>query len=168
VDSSLSSSESRIYVVRGQRIMLDSDLAVIYSVPTKRLNEQVRRNSGRFPADFMFRLTADEKAEVVANCDHLRNLKFASALPFAFTEHGAVMLAAMLNSPRAVQASVAIARAFVRLRKLSFGRRELSARLKELESRVGTHDGEIRELFDALEAMIDGPKGAAKRIGFQP
>jgi hypothetical protein len=79
VDSSLSSSESRIYVVRGQRIMLDSDLAVIYSVPTKRLNEQVRRNSGRFPADFMFRLTADEKAEVVANCDHLRNLKFASA-----------------------------------------------------------------------------------------
>jgi citrate lyase beta subunit len=78
------------------------------------------------------------------------------------------MLAAVLNSPRAVQASVAIARAFVRLRKLSFGRRELSARLKELESRVGTHDGEIRELFDALEAMIDGPKGAAKRIGFQP
>ena len=88
--------------------------------------------------------------------------------PLVFTEHGAVMLAAVLNSPRAVQASVAIARAFVRLRRLVFGRRELSVRLKEIERRVGTHDGDIRELFDALGAMIEGPKDATKRIGFQP
>lgn len=148
--------------------MLDVDLAEIYGVETRRLNEQVRRNPGRFPNDFMFRLTAAEKAEVIANCDALSKIKFSRMTPFAFTEHGAVMLAAVLNSPRAVQASVAIARAFVRLRKLAFGRRELSARLKELERRVGTHDGDIRSLFNALGAMIEGPKEAASRIGFQP
>ena len=161
-------AESRIHLIRGRRVMIDADLAEIYGVRTKRLNEQVRRNPGRFPADFMFRLTPNEKAEVVAKCDHLRGLRFSPTLPFAFTEHGAVMLAAVLNSPRAVRASVAIARAFVRLRRLAFGRRELSARLRELERRVGTHDGEIRELFDALGAMIEEPKDAAKRIGFQP
>lgn len=96
-----------------------------------------------------------------------KNLKFAKKVT-AYTEHGAVMLAAVLKSPRAVQASVAIARAFVRLRKLAFGRRELTSRLKELELRVGTHDGEIKELFEALGAMIEGPRAAGKRIGFQP
>ncbi len=149
--------------------MLDEDLADIYCVSTKRLNEQVRRNTGRFPADFLFRLTA---AEVV----NLRS-QFATSrsgwggrryMPLAFTEHGAVMLAAVLNSPRAVQASVAIARAFVRLRRLAFGRRELTVRLKELERHVGMHDGEIKDLFDALGAMIAGPKTSDKRIGFQP
>ena len=115
-----------------------------------------------------FRLTAAEKAEVVANCDILSKIKFSRMTPFAFTEHGAVMLAAVLNSPRAVQASVVIARAFVRLRMLAFGRRELSARLKELERRVGTHDGDIRNLLNALGAMIEGPKKTAHRIVFQP
>jgi len=148
--------------------MLDADLAAIYGVETRRLNEQVRRNPGRFPADFMFRLTVKEKDEVVANCDILPSVKFSRTTPFAFTEHGAVMLAAVLNSPRAVRASVAIARAFVRLRKSSFGRRELTSRLKDLERRVGTHDGDIKELFDALGAMIEGPRTTGKRIGFQP
>lgn len=82
--------ESRILVMRGQKVMIDADLAELYGVPTKRLNEQVKRNAGRFPADFMFQLTPDEKAEVVANCDHLAKLKFSKALPFAFTEHGAI------------------------------------------------------------------------------
>lgn len=148
--------------------MLDADLAAIYGVETRRLNEQVRRNPGRFPADFMFRLTVKEKEEVVANCDILPSVKFSRTTPFAFTEHGAVMLAAVLNSPRAVRASVVIARAFVRLRKSAFGRRELTSRLKDLERRVGTHDGEIKELFDALGAMIEGPRTTGKRIGFQP
>lgn len=148
--------------------MLDADLAAIYGVETRRLNEQVRRNPGRFPADFMFRLTVKEKDEVVANCDILPSVKFSRTTPFAFTEHGAVMLAAVLNSPRAVRASVAIARAFVRLRKSAFGRRELTSRLKDLERRVGTHDGDIKELFDALGAMIEGPRTTGKRIGFQP
>ncbi len=113
MNSQTPSTESRIHLIRGQRIMLDADLAEIYGVKTKRLNEQVRRNPRRFPMDFMFQLSPAEKAEVVAKCDHLKGLKFSPAPPFAFTEHGAVMLAAVLNSSRAVQASVAIARAFV-------------------------------------------------------
>ncbi|MBI3553100.1 MAG: ORF6N domain-containing protein [Elusimicrobia bacterium] len=160
-------TETPIHRIRGRRVMLDAELAVVYGVRTKRLNEQVRRNRGRFPQDFVFQLTPAEKAEVVANCDHLQKLRFSSTLPFAFTEHGAVMLAAVLNSPRAVRASVGIARAFVRLRRLAFGRRELAARLKELEGRVGTHDGEIRELFEALGAMVEGPD-TVKKIGFHP
>ena len=91
--------EQRILLFRGQRVMLDADLAVLYGVPTKRLNEQVKRNQSRFPSDFMFRLTVREKAEVVANCDHLARLKYSPSLPYDFTEHGALMLASMLNSP---------------------------------------------------------------------
>lgn len=90
--------ESRIQVIRGLRVMLDVDLAALYGVQTKRLNEQVKRNRDRFPSDFLFQLTADEKAEVVANCDHLQNLKFSKALPFAFTEHGAILAANVLAS----------------------------------------------------------------------
>jgi len=89
--------ESRILVVRGQKVIIDADLAQLYGVDTKRLNEQVKRNIDRFPHDFMFRLSADEKTEVVANCDHLQKLKFAKTLPYAFTEHGAIQAA---SSPR--------------------------------------------------------------------
>jgi hypothetical protein len=96
--------ETRILLIRGRRVMLDTDLASLYRVSTKRLNEQVKRNPNRFPADFMFRLTAKEKAEVVAKCDHLGRLKFSPALPYAFTEHGAMMLASVLNTPVAARA----------------------------------------------------------------
>ena len=98
--------------------MLDADLAGLYGVTTKRLNEQVKRNRKRFPADFMFQLTSREKAEVVANCDHLTRLKFSPTNPFAFTEHGAVMVASVINSERAVEVSVYVVRAFVKLREL--------------------------------------------------
>jgi hypothetical protein len=105
--------ERSIFLIRGQRVMLDADLAELYDVTTKRLNEQVKRNRGRFPADFMFQLTAKEKTEVVANCDHLSKLKFSPVLPNAFTEHGAIMVASVLNTPRAIQTSVLVVRAFV-------------------------------------------------------
>jgi hypothetical protein len=167
MESSPLPAESRIFLVRGKRVMLNIDLAEIYGVSTRRLNEQVGRNLKRFPADFMFRLTQEEWHELVANCDKFKRLKHYPGSPMAFTEHGAVMLAAVLKSPRAVTASVAIARAFVRLRRLAFGRREFGSRLKELERRVGTHDGDIKELFDALGALIEGPK-PSKRIGFNP
>jgi hypothetical protein len=101
-----------ILVIRGQKVMLDADLAELYATTTKRLNEQVKRNRARFPADFMFPLTNEEKAEVVANCDHLSRLKFSSVLPMAFTEHGAIMAASVLNSARAVEMSVFVVRAF--------------------------------------------------------
>ena len=95
--------ERKILLIRGEKVMLDADLAALYGVTTKRLNEQVKRNRERFPNDFMFQLTEEEKAEVVANCDHLKRLKFSPALPYAFTEHDAIMLASVLNSPLAVQ-----------------------------------------------------------------
>ena len=105
------SVESRILSIRGQKVILDSDLAAIYGVTTKRLNEQVKRNAKRFPDDFVFRLTPKEKKEVVANCDHLKDLKFSPVRPYAFTENGAIMVANMLNSPQAVRMSVFVVRA---------------------------------------------------------
>ena len=95
--------ESRILVLRGQRVILDADLSTLYGVTTKRLNEQVKRNKERFPADFMFQLTSDEKLEVVANCDHLASLKFSRTNPYAFTEHGAIMAASVLNTQHAIE-----------------------------------------------------------------
>lgn len=98
--------EKRIVLIRGLKVMLDADLAELYGVPTKRLNEQVKRNRKRFPGDFMFQLTAEKKGKVVANCDHLQKLKFSPALPYAFTEHGAIMAASVLNTSRAIEVSV--------------------------------------------------------------
>src|SRR5512137_2989191 len=106
--------EERILLIRGQRVMLDADLAGLYGTTTKRLNEQVKRNRSRFPEDFMFQLTKKEKAEVVAICDHLAKLKFSPVLPNAFTEHGAIMVASVLNSKRAIEVSVYVVRTFVR------------------------------------------------------
>jgi len=123
----------RILVIRGQKVMIDSDLAEIYSVTTKRFNEQVRRNINRFPADFMFQLTVEEKAEVVANCDHLANLKYSPHLPYVFTEHGAIMAASVLNSPKAVDMSVFVVRAFVRMREILSTHKQLAEKLQELE-----------------------------------
>ena len=122
---------TKILVIRGHRVMIDADLAELYGVPTKRLNEQVKRNPRRFPDDFMFQLTEAEKQEVVANCDHLNKLKFSSALPFAFTEHGAIQAANVLNSPQAAEVGVYVVRAFVRLRVLLASNKELAQRLSE-------------------------------------
>ena len=98
--------ENRILIIRGQKVMIDADLAELYGVPTKALNQAVKRNSERFPADFMYQLSAEEKAEVVTNCDHLARLKFSRSLPFAFTEHGAIQAANVLGSPRKIMGSV--------------------------------------------------------------
>src|SRR4051812_32313618 len=104
--------ERRIVDIRGVKVILDLDLAALYAVRTKRLNEQVKRNKRRFPAEFMFQLTPEEKVEVVAKCDHLNRLKYSPALPYAFTEYGAVMMATVLKSSIAVQASLQVVRAF--------------------------------------------------------
>jgi len=156
--------ESRILLIRGHKVMLDSDLAQVYRVRTKRLNEQVKRNKDRFPADFMFKLTAREKAEVVANCDHLRRLKFSPALPYAFTEHGAMMLASVLNSPVAVQASIQVVRAFLRLREILATHKELARKLADLEQK---YDKQFRVVFDAIRELMSPPKKQRKQIGFQ-
>jgi hypothetical protein len=158
--------ESRILMIRGHRVMLDADLAEVYGTNTKRLNEQVKRNKDRFPADFMFRLTADERDEVVAKCDHLKKLKFSANLPFAFTEHGAIMLASVLSSDVAVQASIAVVRAFVRLREILAAHKELAQKLSELEGKIEEHDQEIIAIFEAIRELMTPVDQPAKTIGF--
>jgi ORF6N domain len=153
-----------ILVLRGQRVMLDADLARVYAVSTKRLNEQVKRNHARFPADFMFQLTAKEKAEVVANCDHLQRLKFSPVRPYAFTEHGALMLASVLNSRVAVAASIQIVRAFVRLRELALTHKGLAEKLDALEKK---YDAQFKVVFDAIRQLMTPPARKTKRIGFR-
>jgi hypothetical protein len=157
---------SRILIIRAHRVMLDSDLAEVYGTSTKALNQAVKRNRGRFPADFMFQLNRREKAEVVTNCDHLRKLKYSARLPFAFTEHGAVMIASVLNSSFAVQASIAVVRAFIRLRQFLATHKELAGKLAELENRIEEHDEEITALFEAIRRLMEPPDKPGRPIGF--
>ena len=158
---------SRIRTIRGQRVMIDADLAALYGVPTKRLNEQVKRNRTRFPDDFVFRLTPEETAEAVANCDHLARLRFSTSRPFVFTEHGALMASAVLNTLRAVEVSLFVVRAFVRMRETMAGHKELGKRLDELESKVGTHDRAIGQILAAIRQLTAPPATPKRRrIGF--
>ena len=157
--------EGTILVIRSVRVILDSDLALLYGVRTKRLNEQVKRNQNRFPVDFMFQLTEVEKSEVVANCDHLRKLRFSPALPFAFSEHGALMAANILKSDRAVCASVQVVRAFVKLRRMLASNAELAHKLDELERK---YDQQFKIVFDAIRQLMTPVPANAKLIGFRP
>ncbi|MGC2284892.1 MAG: ORF6N domain-containing protein [Candidatus Acidiferrum sp.] len=158
--------ESLILLIRGKKVMLDSDLAHLYGVTTKALNQAVKRNRGRFPADFTFRLTRRERTQLVTTCDHLRKLKYSASLPYAFSEHGAVMLASVLNSPVAVQASIQVVRAFVKLREFLGTQHKLALKLLELEKRLGDNDHEITTLFEAIRQLMQPPAKPAKRIGF--
>jgi hypothetical protein len=156
--------ERSILLIRGEKVMLDADLAVLYGVTTKRLNEQVKRNRNRFPEDFMFQLDEREKAEVVANCDHLKKLKFSPNLPYAFTEHGAIMLATVLNSPIAVHASIQVVRTFVRLRKMIASNKELARKIEELEKKYDSH---FKVVFEAIRELMTPPEPKRRRIGFR-
>ena len=161
--------QQRILLIRGEKIIVDADLALFYGVPTKRLNEQVKRNKERFPEDFMFQLTATEKAEVVANCDHLSKLKYSPSLPYAFTEHGALMVASVLNSPRAVEMSVFIVRAFVQLRQVIAGHKELENKIEQLERKLTQHDQQIVSIIQAIKKLASPtPVPKKRRIGFNP
>jgi hypothetical protein len=160
--------ESLVRSIRSERVILDSDLAKIYGVSTKRLNEQVRRNIGRFPQDFMLRLTAKES-------DRLRSQNATSNLgrggrryvPFAFTEHGAIMAANVLNSKRALQMSVYVVRAFVQFRGTIRANKELARWLHELERRVENHDGEIRAIFETIRRLMAVPEKPRRQMGFE-
>ena len=156
-----------ILLLRDQKVIIDADLAALYGVPTKALNQAVKRNQERFPEDFMFQLSPVEKAEVVTNCDHLAHLKFARTLPYAFTEHGAIQAANVLNSPRAVEMGVYVVRAFVRLREVLASSKELTAKLNELEHKVDSHDQAIAGLINAMRELMRPPEPQKKRpIGF--
>lgn len=160
--------EPLILEIRGKKVILDSDLARLYAVPTRTLNQAVKRNQARFPNDFTFQLSSSEKHQVVTNCDHLSRLKFSHQLPRAFTEHGAIMAATILNSRRAVEISVFVVRAFIRLREVALAHKELAAKLIELERRVTGHDDSIRQLVAAIrQLMAPPPQDKPKRhIGF--
>jgi hypothetical protein len=158
--------ESMILTVRGLRVMLDADLAKIYGVSTKQLNQQFKRNQERFPTDFAFSLTNEEVMDmrsqfVTASKRNIRHV------PVAFTEHGAIMLASVLNSPVAVEASVRVVRAFVQMREQLTANKELAGKLDELENRVSGHDEAIQNLFEAIRQLVEPPVPAdRKQIGF--
>lgn len=159
--------EPRIVVLRSQRVMLDFELAELYGVQVKRLNEQVKRNAARFPKDFMFKLSACEDQNLRSH--------FATSsskhggrrrAPFAFTEHGAIMAATVLNSKRAIEMSVFVVRAFVRLREMINTNRKVTSKLVELERRLKGHDAVIDDIIDAIRDLMEPPPHT-RRIGFR-
>ena len=160
--------ENRILVLRGQKIILDRDLADLYEVPVKRLNQQVKRNAERFPADFMFQLTPGEyevlRSQIATSKPGRGGRRYP---PYAFTEHGTIMAATVLNSQRAIEMSVFVVRAFVRLRELLATNRELAEKVTELDRRLKTHDGAIRQIIDAIKELTSPPTTPRKQIGFK-
>jgi len=183
----LQSIQNRIYELRGERVMLDRDLAALYETETKRLTEAVKRNIKRFPSDFMFQLTKQEfeslrlQITVVESSDSSRsqfatlntsrgqNLKY---LPYAFTEQGVAMLSGILNSDRAINMNIAIMRAFVEIRRLSLQQMDIREQLKQIKDRLGEHDSQLNQIYDAMENLLDEKAAERKwdereRIGFR-
>lgn len=158
--------EPRILQIRGQRVILDADPAELYGTTTKAFNQAVKRNAGRFPGDFRFQLSSAEKNEVVTNCDHLAKLRFSKNLPYAFTEHGALMAASVLNTPRAIDVSIYVIKAFVKLRELLSTHKELAHKLAELERRVSAHDESIHSLVVAIRRLMQPQPAPKRQIGF--
>jgi hypothetical protein len=157
---------TKIYVLRGQKVMLDEDLAELYQVPTGRLNEQVKRNIARFPADFMFQLTKEE----------FENLKSQNAtsswggrrkLPFAFTEHGVLMLSSVLNSERAVGVNIQIMRIYTKMREMFMTNQEILLKLEQLERQTSQNSEDIQMIFTALKELLNPPQEPRPRIGFR-
>lgn len=162
--------ENRIYLIRGHKVMLDRDLAELYRVPTKVLNQAVRRHRSRFPEDFMFELTMEEADAWMRSRSQFVTLKRGLNIkyrPLAFTEHGILMLSSVLNSERAVQANIAIMRTFVKLRQMMLANKGLADKLHAIERKVEGHDNDIHSLFDTIEKLTDGPIKRLPRIGFK-
>jgi len=158
---------TKILFLRGEKVLLDRDLAELYGVETRVLNQAVKRNERRFPPDFMFRLTEEEKHELVTNCDRFKKLKHSTVLPHAFSEQGVAMLSSVLNSDRAIEVNIAIMRAFVQLRKLIASNEELARKLKELEERLEKYDEDIGLIFEAIRELMTPPDTPPKKIGFE-
>jgi phage regulator Rha-like protein len=160
--------ESKIYLIRSQKVMLDRDLADLYGVETKKLKQAVKRNRDRFPEDFMFELNKEEFSNwrsqfVTSNSDKI-GLRWK---PFAFTEQGVAMLSSVLRSKRAIQVNISIMRAFVKLRQILSAHKELSQKLKELEQRMDGYDSKIQVIFEAIRKLMAPPEKHKQRIGFR-
>jgi phage regulator Rha-like protein len=183
----IKSIQNRIYEIRGERVMLDFDLAILYEVATKVLNQAVKRNIKRFPRDFMFRLTPDEwegmwsqfvtaseasttmRSQIVTASQSKRNTKVT---PYAFTEQGVAMLSGILNSDKAIAMNIAIMRAFVEIRRVLIQENDLREQLKQIKERIGEHDVQLNQLYDAMENLLDENVarkkwGERERIGFK-
>ncbi|HET6227398.1 MAG TPA: ORF6N domain-containing protein [Bacteroidia bacterium] len=160
---------NKIILIRGKKVMLDRDLAKLYGVTTKRLNEQVKRNLKRFPEDFMFQLTKEEKEEIVINFEDLNSLKFSPVLPFVFTEHGAVMLASILNSDKAIEVNIQIVRVFAHIRQLLSDNTELRLEIEKIKSKVNNHTKNIELIFKYLDELLEKKENPKPRpvVGFK-
>src|SRR5215467_12568435 len=181
------SIQNRIYEIRGERVMLDFDLASLYEVPTKALNQAVKRNIKRFPKDFMFRLTLAEwqdiRSQVVTAQDSITRLRSQNVTayqvkrntkltPYAFTEQGVAMLSGILNSDKAINMNIAIMRAFVEVRRVLLKQNDIKEQLKQIRDRIGEHDTQLNQIYDALENLLDDKIAQRKwdereRIGFK-
>lgn len=180
----IQSIQNRIYEIRGERVMLDFDLADLYEVPTKVLNQSVKRNIERFPDDFMFRLHMVEweimRSQIVTASEDTialqlitsQNKRNTTVMPYVFTEQGIAMLSGVLHSGKAVQMNIAIMRAFVDIRKIVFGQADFKGQLKEIKERLGEHDVQLNQIYDAMENLLDEKAAQRKwdereRIGFK-
>ena len=160
------SVSQHIFIIRGVKVMLDADLAELYQVPTMRLNQAVKRNTSRFPPDFVFQLDQTEKTEVITKCDNLSRLKFSHHLPYAFTEHGVAMLSAVLKSERAIQMSVFIVRAFIKMRELLASNKELGRKIEDIEREQKLQNSHINAIYRILDKLTDEPVKTVGKMGF--
>ena len=160
--------DSKIFVLRGQRIILDTDLAELYGVQVRHLNQQVKRNAKRFPLAFRFQVSPHE-LKILRSQNVISSERHGGAryLPFAFTEHGAIMAATVMNSERAIEMSVFVVLAFVRMRRAIAGNRHILTKLAELERRLETHDSDIQDLMNAIRDLMSPPEPSRTRIGFE-
>ena len=158
--------ENKIYFIRNKKVMLDGDLAELYGISTKRLNEQVRRNIDRFPEDFMFILSKEESDSLRSQFATLKKGRgqHSKYLPYAFTEHGAIMAATILNSPRAVEMSIFVVRAFVKLREMLSSHKDLKRKIEEMEKK---YDSQFKIVFNAIKELMSPPEKPIRKIGFK-
>ena len=160
---------NKIIVLRDKKVMIDRDLAELYGVTTKRLNEQVKRNLKRFPDDFMFQITKAEKEEIILQFEHLNALKFSPVLPYVLTEHGAVMLASVLNSDKAIEVNIQIVRVFTQIRQMLVDNTDLRIEIEKIKKKMDNHSKNIEVVFQYLDELLEkkeNPK-PRKQIGFK-
>ena len=165
---------NKILLIRGKKVMIDRDLAELYGVTTFRLNEQVKRNKKRFPEDFMFQINKEQKRHLIEQYENLKTLKFSPSLPYVFTEHGAVMLASVLNSDRAIAVNIQIVRIFTRMRELLLTHKDILVKLEQMEKqlikqgvKLKKHDENIQLIFEYLKRLLNPPQEPRPRIGFR-
>lgn len=160
---------NKIIVLRDKKVMIDKDLAGLYGVTTKRLNEQVKRNYKRFPADFMFQITKEEKEQIASQFKHLNRLKFSASLPYVFTEHGAVMLASVLNSDKAIEVNIQIVRIFTNIRQMLMDNTELRLEIEKIKRKTENNSKNIEQVFQYLDELLEKKENSKdrKQIGYK-